>query len=96
MFQRQADSITIDVAGVTNREELHALLAEAFAFPDYYGHNWDAFDECIRDVVLPPRIHIRGVDALHAQLPREADLLRQCVRAFVEERPDPNGTFLVS
>jgi RNAse (barnase) inhibitor barstar len=27
----------------------HEAIAKVLAFPDYYGKNWDAFDECIRD-----------------------------------------------
>ena len=30
---------------------MHTALAEAFAFPDYYGRNLDALDECLSDVV---------------------------------------------
>lgn len=25
-------------------------IGRALAFPPYYGHNWDAFDECFRDL----------------------------------------------
>ena len=27
----------------------HTELKRAFGFPDYYGANWDAFDECFGD-----------------------------------------------
>ena len=29
--------------------EMLDLLARAYAFPDYYGHNLDAADECLAD-----------------------------------------------
>lgn len=41
----------LDVSAITAREELHAHIAQDYGFPDCYGSNWDAFDECIRDVL---------------------------------------------
>jgi RNAse (barnase) inhibitor barstar len=86
MHQHTPDDLKIDVGSVTTRQELHSRLAEAFHFPDYYGHNWDAFDECIRDVEVPTHVEITGFDALRARLPREAELLQQCVADFIAER----------
>jgi len=70
----------IDVSDVTNAGDLHERIAAALGFPDYYGRNWDAFDECSTDPEIPtPReVQIRGLDALAMRLPREADLMRQC------------------
>ena len=86
MLQHIPDALRVDVGAASSREELHRLLAAAFHFPGYYGHNWDAFDECIRDVELPAHVEIVGLEALRARLPREAELLQQCVRDFVAER----------
>ena len=34
---------------------LFDALAETLCFPDYFGRNWDAVEECIRDLTwLPP------------------------------------------
>jgi RNAse (barnase) inhibitor barstar len=30
-------------------KETFLIFGEALGFPDYYGRNWDAFEECIRD-----------------------------------------------
>jgi ribonuclease inhibitor len=85
MRQHTPDTLKVDVGSVASHQELHSLLAEVFHFPDYYGQNWDAFDECIRDVELPPHIEIVGLEMLHTRLPREADLFRRCIGDFIEE-----------
>jgi RNAse (barnase) inhibitor barstar len=85
MHDDALDSLRVDVASVSTREELHSVLSGAFGFPDYYGRDWDAFDECIRDVALPPHVEITGLASLHARLPRESELLERCVRDFAQE-----------
>ncbi len=86
MHHRSSDVLKVDVGSVSSRQELHGLLFEAFRFPDYYGENWDAFDECIRDIEIPPHVEINGLEALRARLPIEAELLRRCITEFAEER----------
>ena len=40
----------VDGNGVTNLDELFNRLSIAFEFPDYFGNNWNALDECINDL----------------------------------------------
>ena len=42
MYRRHANTLEIDVTSIRTRQELHALLYEAFQVPGYYGKNWDA------------------------------------------------------
>lgn len=77
--------LVLDVGTVHSREELHRLLAAVFHFPDYYGNNWDAFDECIRDVSVPDVIHVKGVQRLSSVLPCEAVLLSMSLQSFAAE-----------
>lgn len=86
MRQHTPDKLKVDVGSVTSREELHTFLAEMFCFPDYYGKNWDAFDECIRDIELPAHIEIIGLKNLHMRFPREADLFEKCISDYIQER----------
>lgn len=94
MFSRTTNYLMIDVADPSTREELHALLAEAMDFPEYYGRNWDAFDECLRDATLPAHVTIRGLGTLRAKLPGEADSFARCVRDFVADHDRKNFRLL--
>jgi len=40
----------INIADVHNKQEILKVFSDAFNFPDYYGHNWDAFNDCINDL----------------------------------------------
>jgi RNAse (barnase) inhibitor barstar len=84
MHHRTPDALKVDVGSASTRQELHELLFEAFRFSDYYGGNWDAFDECIREVELPPHVEIIGLEALRVRLSREAELLQRCLTDFAE------------
>jgi ribonuclease inhibitor len=74
----------LDVGHIQAREELHSALAAAFSFPDYYGKNWDAFDECLSDSNLR-KIEITGISTLIDSLPRDAGLLARCLKEYGEE-----------
>jgi RNAse (barnase) inhibitor barstar len=41
---------TVDLKGVSDPDKLFKIFVDAFRFPDYFGYNWNAFDECIRDL----------------------------------------------
>jgi ribonuclease inhibitor len=41
---------TIDCAGISSKEELHAILAETLHFPAHYGGNLDALHDCLGEI----------------------------------------------
>ena len=42
----------LDGNKIVNKEALLVQAADALSFPDYYGYNLDAFEECITEVGL--------------------------------------------
>jgi hypothetical protein len=81
-FEHSGETVVIDVSDVSSSSALHELLAQKLRLPDYYGRNWDAFDECFGDPdagPLPASVRIVGWAALVRRLPRDATLLRQCI-----------------
>jgi hypothetical protein len=43
--------IHLDASHWATDDDLHRAIAPALGFPDYYGHNLDALNDCMRDVV---------------------------------------------
>lgn len=43
--------VELDGRAMTSNHEAHSELHRAFGFPDWCGHNWDAFNDCLRDYV---------------------------------------------
>lgn len=66
-----------DAERCTDERSLLVALGDALPFPDYYGANWAAFDDCISDLVRedagPTALVVVGLDAL----------LRSNLHAFV-------------
>lgn len=40
----------VDLARVGGKDALLSALAEGLRLPDYFGHNWDALEECLGDL----------------------------------------------
>jgi RNAse (barnase) inhibitor barstar len=80
------EELKLNLAGVKTREELHELLFSCFGLPDYYGANWDAFWEIINDSpILPKLLIIEGWQNFRRALPREAELMLNCLAEFTRE-----------
>lgn len=72
-------SVSFDGGAIEDGPALLAALGEALAFPAYYGRNWDAAEECLRDLgERYPRgaaLLVEGAGTLWQRLPRETGLL---------------------
>jgi len=64
------DLARVELRGVENKEALLGALAQALGFPDWFGGNWDALEDCLCDLSWRPGdghvIVLRGGGALGA------------------------------
>ncbi len=87
---RQAAFRAVVPAGIETKAHLLDALARELRFPDYFGHNWDALDECLRDLGWLPA---GDVLLAHEDVPLHADpaarsiylaTLREAVEVWAE------------
>jgi RNAse (barnase) inhibitor barstar len=63
-----ADDAALRVGSdISSRHQLFERYAAGLSFPDYFGDNWDALDECLRDLHW---VRQKRVVILHEDLPR--------------------------
>ena len=55
---------SINCAGLSTPEELHALLAKQLELPHDYDHTLDALYDCLRQISHETHITVFGLDAL--------------------------------
>ena len=72
-----------------DKSSLLAALGQALNFPDYYGGNWDALDECLIDLSWhsgPLRLLITHADVIPDALRKDLiEIFLQAARLWADE-----------
>jgi len=61
-----------------NKDELLQELCERLQFPEYFGFNWDALYDCLRDFNW---IEKKGIVLVHIEIPKLSD---DDLRTYIE------------
>jgi hypothetical protein len=74
----QRPCYVVDLAGCVDKVDLLERTARALAFPGWFGHNWDAWFDCLVDLGWQPRaqgyvIVLRRASQLRASVPEALD-----------------------
>lgn len=73
----------VDLAGARNKDELLEAIGKAMAFPEWFGHNWDALLDCLADLGWRPAegyvVILEHCDGIHGRA--EADFV-QALQVF--------------
>ena len=84
------NELIINLKEVNTKQELHNLLATNLGFPAWYGNNWDAFWDLIRDpsiVTMPNRLVLLGFKELSEKLPKDARIFQECFIDLKQKYP---------
>lgn len=80
--------VAVIPSSVSTEGELLSVYAQALRFPDYFGYNWDALEECLRDFHW---LENHRIVILHSSFPLELqeadtrvylDILDNCVKSW--------------
>ena len=73
------DVVRVDLAGAPDKTALLARFASALAFPQWFGGNWDALEDCLTDLAwrAPDRhvLLIEGFEEVRARRPDDLGVL---------------------
>jgi len=74
-------------AGLKNKAELLSFLSDAFSFPAYFGHNWDALADCLSDLIWEnsPKITLVHQDLPMSGKPREQRIYLQILADVIQQ-----------
>jgi RNAse (barnase) inhibitor barstar len=65
----------VDLAKTEDKDELLAAIGRALAFPDWFGHNFDALADCLGDMAWQPAdgylVMLEHCDGIHGKAETE-------------------------
>ena len=74
---------TLDFRNVEHFLEVHYIIKTELDFPDYYGCNWDAFWDCMKEKAGESLIiKIKGLELLEKKFPGESKIMLELFTEF--------------
>lgn len=80
--------VALDLVEPTDKATFLAKCAHAFDLPDYFGHNWDAFADCIDEIDDEPGVLVAFSGAVHLS-EHDREVVREIFAERVELGPTP-------
>ena len=86
-------TVELDLTGCRYPMQIHTRIKEAFDFPDYYGHNWDAFCDFLWSECDVQKVIIKGERGLPKELDEDITIMYECLNEKVKNAKQYNELF---
>lgn len=70
---------------IISREALHEAFAKGLSFPEWYGNNLDALNDCLSELSDEVTVTVKDFGALRDNLGSYADKLKKVLRCAAAE-----------
>lgn len=85
------ETYILDFSKVEHYLDIHNVIKKELDFPDYYGCNWDAFWDCLTDMVgRPINVKIVGIENIENKFADGARTMLETLQEFKNYR---NGKY---
>ena len=78
--------VTLDLTGCKYLGEIHQRIKKAFDFPDFYGENWSAFWDLLRNECDMDKVVVLGEEAVAEELKPSVQTINQILQELKEDR----------
>jgi len=89
----------VECREVASKEMLLRAIGKALSFPDYFGQNWDALEECLTDLSWAPAagycILLDHLELLATSAPHDLETALEIFRAVARQWQDRGTRFLI-
>lgn len=79
----------VDLARARSKDEMLAMIGAALGFPEWFGHNWDALNDCLLDMGWRPAegyvTILDHCDGIHGRAESDFVKLMQIFQSVAEE-----------
>ena len=79
----------VDLAGARNKAEMLDAIGKTLGFPEWFGHNWDALNDCLLDMGWRPAegyvIILDHCDGIHGRAEADFVALMQALQSVAGE-----------
>ncbi len=83
--EKEIRLIEMDGTAIKDKQDLMTAISKGFEFPDYFGGNWDALEECLRDLSwLGVKGYAIVMEKGEAFWRHDADLAGKLVKAWTD------------
>ena len=72
--------IELDLTGCKTLGELHERIRVAFDFPEWYGKNWDAFNDLLRTECDADKVVVKGINTISSKFAEDINLLSEILK----------------